>query len=184
MRRDVQKGCLQCAGRPEGRVSKVTEVTAPCFAQRRPAPLYTLRRGDLNRLLCVWVLDSTGLKLHWTCVFRPILLLANRLFRICSAARPGGLSRPAPGIFGGLYSTGSENKHSTVCIYLLNQKKIPLYNHTPRHNTDNFGCSAWHSGLARWGKINCQQSYLSPIKSILQFSKSIKNKSSDISPEA
>ena len=40
--------------------SKVTEMSAPCVAQRRPTPPSALRRADSSRPLCVRVLDSTG----------------------------------------------------------------------------------------------------------------------------
>ena len=40
--------------------SKATEMSAPCSAQRRPAPPSALRRADSTRPLCVRVLDSTG----------------------------------------------------------------------------------------------------------------------------
>ena len=64
LRKDVQNSCLQCAGGPEGRLaSKATEMSAPCSAQRRPAPPSALRRSDPTRPLCVRVLDSTGLLL-------------------------------------------------------------------------------------------------------------------------
>ena len=52
---------LHCAGGPEGRLaSKATEMSAPCSAQRRPAPPSALRRADPTRPLCVRVFDSTG----------------------------------------------------------------------------------------------------------------------------
>ena len=35
-------------------------MSAPCSAQRRPAPPSALRRADPTRPLCVRVLDSTG----------------------------------------------------------------------------------------------------------------------------
>ena len=41
--------------------SKATEMSAPCLAQRCPAPPSALRRADPTRPLCVQVLDSTGL---------------------------------------------------------------------------------------------------------------------------
>ena len=63
---NVQNSCLQCAGGPEGRLTSIaTEMSAPCSAERRPAPPSALRRGDPTRLLCVRVLDSTGWNLVW-----------------------------------------------------------------------------------------------------------------------
>ena len=44
--------------------SKATEMSAPCSAQRRPAPPSALRRADPTRPLCVRVLDSTGSTLN------------------------------------------------------------------------------------------------------------------------
>ena len=35
-------------------------MSAPCSAQRRPAPPSALRRADPTRTLCVRVLESTG----------------------------------------------------------------------------------------------------------------------------
>ena len=54
---------------PEGLLaSTATEMSAPCSAQRRPAPPFALRRADPTRPLCVRVLDSTGL--NWISLFR------------------------------------------------------------------------------------------------------------------
>ena len=60
--KNFRNSCLQCAGGPEGRLApKGTEKSAPCSAQRRPAPPSALCRADPTCPLCVRVLDSTGL---------------------------------------------------------------------------------------------------------------------------
>ena len=61
LRRNVQNSCLWYPGGLEGRLpSRPTEMSAPWFAQLRPAPPSAVRCADPTRPLCVRVLDSTG----------------------------------------------------------------------------------------------------------------------------
>ena len=60
----------QCAGAPEMLLaSKATEMSAPCFAQRRPAPPSALPCADPPRSLCVRFWDLTGELFKWSTVF-------------------------------------------------------------------------------------------------------------------
>ena len=71
----VQNMCLECAGRPEGLLAlKATEMSAPCFAQRRPDPPSALRRADPTRPLRVRILDSTG-HVFATCGLHALVVL-------------------------------------------------------------------------------------------------------------
>ena len=61
LRRDVQNSCLWYPGGLEERLpSRPTEMSAPWFAQLRPAPPSAVRCADPTRPMCVRVLDSTG----------------------------------------------------------------------------------------------------------------------------
>ena len=92
MRRDLQDSCLQCAGGPEGLLaSKATEMSAHCFAQRRPAPPSALHRADPTRPLCVRFLDSTSELIRSPCCSQ---LTGVSIFFIPRTRRLPILSKP------------------------------------------------------------------------------------------
>ena len=68
--------------------SKETDMSAPCSAQRGPAPPSALRLADPTRPLCVRVLDSTGLlSAKAACLFAASRLASSKTIRLVVLGR-------------------------------------------------------------------------------------------------
>ena len=98
--------------------SKAIEMSAPCFAQRRSTPPSALGRADPTRLLCVRVLDSTGLLLTTvtSCIRR---LHSTRVVFLRSGCRPLCSSQQSNGWVSG------DLQHSATCDPRLAKRPPP-----------------------------------------------------------
>ena len=142
LRRDVQNCCLRYPGGLEGRLpSGPTEMSAPWFAQLRPAPPSPVRCADPTRPLCVRVLDSTGLRANTPVpLMRPkcrgIIMLQpcfepTRAYKLSFQLPTTCLPHNNISIYNNNHHNHYNNKHKKVLIMIY----IYIYDNDNKHIT-------------------------------------------------